>query len=269
MEYAAIAAAIVGVISSLIGGGQEAEAAKLRQQMLDKFGPELLPHLERAEAEQLGRTELGGIKEDDSLRAQQIRAARQLEDVYQNDGLTDADKAALNRAQDVAGGQAASQYAGLQQSLAARGQAPTGALGVALASQVGQNATNASAKIAGDAQMQARARALQALEAGAGLAGKVRESDWEHNAARASAQDSINAFNMSARERAQYHNLGLSQQEFDNRMSQLVAQGNIANQVAGGYERGAQSTRDTGGGIANSLLTLGNYQTKKKKEDEP
>lgn len=265
MEYAAIISAVVGVLSSLFGAGKDGEAQALREKIAQQFGPDILPHLDKAVAEQLGSTAFEGVREDPSLRAAQLRALGQLEDVYANEGMTSADTAALNRAQDVAAGQAGSQYASLSQSLAARGMSPGGGLGVALASQVGQDATNSSARLAGDAQIAARQRALQALESGANLAGNVRSADYRLSSDKARAQDSINAFNTSARERANYFNLDAPQRNFDNIMAQRTAQANAANGVAAGYERGAQNIRSDGAAWGNSILTLGNYDTEKKK----
>lgn len=256
----ALIAALAGLVTSLISSGQQGKADELRKSVLDKFGPEILPQLDLAIAEQQDTTQLGAIKEDGSLRAQQLRAIRALESEYENGGMGEGDTAALRRAQDIGAGQAASNYGSLAQSLAARGQSLGGGLGVAAAAQAGQDGVNTSARLAGDAQIAARQRALQALESSSQLSGQVRNTDWGHASQVAGAQDAINAFNTSAKERANFYNLGLPQQQFDNRMTQLTAEANAANGVAAGYERGAGRANAMGAGFGNAGITASNYQ---------
>jgi hypothetical protein len=265
MEYAAIIGAVVAAVSalvtSLIAAGQQGEAMAVRQRAAASFGDEILPHLDKAVAEQQASSNFNGIREDDGLRGQQLRAIRELENTYQNEGMSQADTAALNRAQTTAAGQATSQYGAMTQALAARGQSMNSGAALAASMQSQQNATNATGSMAGDAMIAARQRALQALEASSQIAGQVRESDWSHNAQRAQAQDAINAFNTALRDKANYYNLELPQRQFDNRMSLNTARANALNGVAAGYDRGAQTTNSVGAGIGNSLATgITNYQ---------
>ena len=267
MEYAAIAAAAAGLISSLIGSGKDAEAQALRQQMLAQYGPEILPHLDQAVAQQNGGASLGTMQEDDSLRRRQLDALSQLEDVYRTGGNTAADRAAMELAADNVGARASQQGSDYEQAMRQRGMANSG-LAAALQAQGQQSAANALGGMSRANAADARSRALRALESGAGLAGNIRDADFRRQQALAEAQDRINMFNTEQRTGADVYNRGLPQQQFDNAMLLNNSRANAANGVAAGYERSGQAARDTGAGVGNSLLTYGMWGESKKKKGE-
>lgn len=265
MEYAAIAAAITSFITMLVGAGKDAEAQALRQKMLDQYGPELLPHLERAEAQQMGPSALASMPEDDTLRRSQMNALSELENIYASEGMTDADKAALELANNTVAARANADAAQASQAMAQRGVRNSG-LGYALNIQGQQNAANTLGNMARQSQVDARSRALRALEAGAGLAGNIRGDDFRRASELSGAQDRIAMFNATQRADAQRYNLGLSQQDFDNKMLLANARTGVAGGVAAGYERAGQSARETGAGAANAMLTYGMWGDKKGKK---
>lgn len=264
MEYAAIAAIVASVVGALVGAGQDAQAAKVRQEALDMYGPELLPQLEKAEAEQLDGTAFGQLQEDGSLRSRQLQTLAQLEDVVANEGTTEADRAANELAFNDAAGATESASRGIENSMRQRGQSG-GPGDYALQLQAQQGATNQAANMARANASDARMRALRAMESGGDLAGDVRGQDYQRLSDVAQAQDAANQFNNVQRTAANAYNLSLPQQNFDNVMLMNNAKANAANGVAAGYERGGQAARETAGGVSQGFITLG---TKKKKGDE-
>jgi hypothetical protein len=231
--------------------------------LLEQYGPELLPHLEEAEAMQTQRASLGA--EDPRMRSAQLDALTQLQDVYAQGGMTEADRAAMSLANDAVSGRANQDAAEAAHAMQQRGLVNSG-LGYAMNVAGQQNAATALGQMSRQNQVDARSRALQALSQGANLAGNIRGDDFRWNEAQASAQDRINMFNAQQQADTQRYNLGLAQQQFDNQMMLNQARGQAANGVAGGYERGAQATRETGAGVGNALLTYGMWGEKQKEK---
>lgn len=265
MGYAAIAAAAVGLITSLISAGQEAEAQKLRKQILDQYGPEMLPHLERAEAVQMHGSALEQMPEDDSLRRQQLDVMSELENMYSSGGNTEADKASMELANDAVAGRAGADAAQAQHAMSQRGVQNSG-LGYALNVQGQQNAANTMGTMARQNQVSARDRALRALESSADLAGNIRGDDFRHSETLGSAEDRIAMFNAAQQSDANAYNRGINQQEFDNEMLLNQARAGAANGVATGYERAGQAARETGAGLGNAALTYGMWGEERKKK---
>jgi len=265
MDYAAIAAIAAGVIGSLIDAGERDKAQALRQQVLDSFGPELVPHLERAEADVVeGGSAFGQLREDDGMRSKQLETIARLENVVDTEGRTQADVAANQLAQDSAAGARMSDFASIQQSMAARGLAGS-PIDFALKGQASQGAAAIAGQMGRQNAGDARMRALRAMEGVGSLAGNVREDDYRKLSDAARAQDSMNQFNEGQRWAAQSHNLNLAQQNFDNQMMVNSARGNVANGISAGYERGGAAARQTAGGVGQGLITWG---TQKDKEDD-
>lgn len=256
MQWAAIIAGAVSLITSLLGAGKDAEAASLRKQIADQYGEGILPHLDAALAQQQQGTQLAGITEDPTLRGTQLSAMRALEDEYAKGGMSDSDVAALRLVQNNAAANASSDYQSLAQGLAARGMGG-GVAGAMLGAQAGQNATNTAANAGLQMQASARQRALQALEAASGIAGGVRAQDYNVASDRARAQDAINQFNTGLKSSADAYNRALPQANFDNLMQMYGARANALNGVATGYENAANGMRQTGGGLANATLSYG------------
>ncbi len=264
MEYAAIAAMFASVIGALIGSGEDAKAQQVRQDALDAYGPELLPHLEKAEAQELEGTAFSQLQEDGSLRSRQLQTLAGLENVVKNEGMTEADRAANQLAFNDASGRTESVTRGIENSMAQRGQTG-GPADYALKLQAAQGSTNQAANMARANTGDARMRALRALESGGNLAGEVRGQDYRRLSDLAEAQDHSNQFNAGQRGAAQAYNLGIPQQEFDNEMLMNNARANASNGVAAGYERSGAAARETAAGVGQGFITWG---TKKKKDGE-
>ena len=264
MDYAAIAAIAASIIGSLIDAGQQEKAQALRQQVLDSFGPEMAPHLERASANVVNGTAFGGLREDDALRSKQLETLARLENVSDSEGRTEADIAANQLAQDTAAGARMSDFASLQQSMASRGLAGS-PIDLALKGQASQGAATIAGRMGRENASDARMRALRAMEGVGALAGSVRSDDYRKLSDTARAQDGMNQFNEGQRWAAQQHNLNIPQQEFDNRMMLNSARANVSNGLAAGYERGGAAARQTAGGIGQGFITWG---TQKEKEDK-
>ncbi len=263
MDFAAIAALVTSVMGALIGAGEDAKAQQVRQEAMDAYGPELLPHLEQAQAQQIDGTAFGQLQEDGTLRSRQLETLAGLENVVENEGMTEADRAANQLAFNDASGRTESVTRGIQNSMAQRGQTG-GPADYALQLQAAQGSTNQAANMARANTGDARMRALRALESGGNLAGQVRGQDYRRLSDLAEAQDHSNQFNAGQRGAAQAYNLGLPQQEFDNEMLMNNSRANASNGVAAGYERGGQAARDTAGGLSQGMITWGT----KKKEGE-
>jgi len=267
MEYAAIAAAVVGLITALISAGKDAEAQALKESVVAQYGPEIIPHLERAQAEQVPGSTLAGMPEDDSLRRRQLDALSELENVYRNEGTTPADVAAMQLASDNVISQANARASQYGQAAIQRGMVNSG-LAAALQSQGQQDATNALAGASRQNAVDARSRALRALESGAGLAGSIRGQDFQRAQSIAEAQDRINAFQAQLNTDANNYNLSLPQQNFENLMQVLNARANAVNGVAAGLEGQADDIRAGGAGASNAALTYGMWGDSKKKGDK-
>lgn len=256
MDYAAIIAAAVSAITMLVSTGQEAEAAKLRAKITAEYGPEILPHLDKAIAEQAGPSAFAAIQANDQGRQQQMDVQQQLADIYDTGGQTQADEAAYDVARRGVSQRAASQAGDIGIEAARRGQTGSG-LSAVLAAQSGQGELEALAGLNADVASSGRQRALQALLARGQQAGQMRGQDWQQSSERASATDLMNRFNASQRQATGMYNAGLPQQQFENNMNRLAGQTGAANNQAAGYDRAAAGTRQTGAGLANSALSYG------------
>lgn len=254
----AIASAI-GAAGSAVGGAVgNANAAsdrdsqrRLLQMAMDEYGRIDLPTLERIAAEQLGPSAMEGVQTDPRLRQDQLGTLDTL-DSYSRDGGTAESRAAMNRIlADVARQEGAGRNAILG-NMRARGVAGSGA---ELAAQLSnQQASADRAQTAGlDQAAQAQRRMLEAAVQKGTLAGNIRGQDFGENSAKAQARDMINRYNAAGREKAQYYNAGLTQQQFGNRMQLASGKANAAAGVANNYGQTADRTAAMGAGIGSGL----------------
>jgi hypothetical protein len=235
---------LVAAIGAAIADGDQQEADRLRQEAIRQFGPNFAPKLDRLVTEQAQ----GLTAEDPAIRGRQLRALEQLENVYQSEGNTQADRAALALASNAAAAKSLSDVGTLQQQLASRGG--SGASNALLSAAAAQGGTNALGEMGMRNQVAGRQRALSALESGAGLAGQVRGQD----AQRASALDSLNRFNTAMRSDTARFNAGQQQQEFHNRFDVAQVRAGLAGSVEADR---AQRTRDLAGGLGSSVASAG------------
>lgn len=263
MEFGAIAGTAAAVIGQLINMGMQVEAQNLRQRIANQYGPDILPELDRVTAQEVAKTSFGDIKEDSSLRNTQTKAIDALMQAYDQGGNTPADIAAMQLANDTVSRNAVGGQMALEQSLAQRGIG-TSPAGLASRQSTQQDRLATLGGMARQNAVDARQRALQALMGGASLAGDVRQTDYQHAANQAQAQDALNQFNASARERAANANNNLALSAYDANMQRLAAQSNALNGVATGYQNLGQQAANMGAGVGQAALTWG---TMKKKEE--
>ncbi len=180
----------------------------------------------------------------------------ELANIYDTGGNTAADEAAYDVARRGVSQRAASQAGDIGIEAARRGQTGSG-LSSVLAAQSGQGELEALAGLNANIANDARGRSLQALLARGQQAGQMRGQDWTQSSGRASAMDLMNRFNASQRQQTGMYNAGLPQQNFENNMNRLGAQGAAINGQAAGIDRSAAATRQTGAGLANGALSYG------------
>jgi hypothetical protein len=260
MEFMLIMSAVgalVGAIGGAIAEGDFEKARALRQQALDEYGEDILPVLDRVVAQEVGESAFAQLTEDPSIRGAQTDVMDELRNVYESEGMTDADRAALQVAQNEVAQRAASDRASLQQRLARTGQTGNAALEAAAGATISGDAVGATADMTLRAQMAARQRALQALTARGGLAGDVRGADLAFGSARASGQDRINLFNASQRADAANQNNANALSVFNAEIALKNARNTARGQLADEINRKGQRTAQSAAGLGKSFTSAG------------
>lgn len=206
MAVAAAVGAIVSAIGIAVAAGDKAKARDLRAKAIEQYGEDIKGQLDPLIVDQIGPTEFANIAEDADVLKVQKDVMGQYGDIAENGGIGPGDRAALALANDAAASRASSDAASIQQSLAARGQQMNPTLAAAMASKASQNTVNATARNGLQMLSDARNRSYDALGKRAGLAGDIRNQDWQRNSARASAQDVNNRLNANLKWQAQQAN---------------------------------------------------------------
>jgi hypothetical protein len=250
-------AAAATAIGAAIAQGEIDKANAIRQKVLEQYGDDVIPHLDKAIAQEVGPTALAAIKEDPETRGSQVDVMRKLQEVYQQGGQTKEDEAALQLANEGAQQQSSSDYQSLQQNLAARGQGNNPALAAAMAARASGDVVNATARSRRETMADARGRAFQALQASGNLAGNIRGQDYQQASALASAQDRINQFNAGQRTNADNENNRRKLQKFQTDMELRNARGNAYRDIAQGHTDSANNAKSTAAGIANAASSAG------------
>lgn len=234
--------------------GQEGEALALRRQLAAQYGDDILPHLDKAvaqEAPDSAFAQLAGTQ-----RAPQMEVDAELQNIYDTAGQTQADQAAYDVARRGVS-QAAGQQAGDIASTAARRGGMGGGLEAALVSQAGQDELNALGGLNASIAADSRGRALQALMGRASNASQMRGQDWREASDRAAAMDLTNRFNATQRQGAEMVNQQLPQQAFDNKLALLSGRRGATEGAAANLERSASGTRQQGGQLGQSAISFG------------
>lgn len=267
MFYAAIIAAAASLIGSLIASGQDAAAAAERKRIADKYKDLPLPVLDSVVAQKLPPDAAKRYMEATQATKAQGDVLGKYMEVVNEKGETADDRAAYLRMRDEAAGISNATQGAVQRGMAQRGLAGSG-MSFALQNAGAQSATNRANAAGVQEAADARGRYMAALGASGQMAGQMRGQELSAM----QAQDNINMFNARQQSDADYHNAGIPQQQFDNRMSQLAGEANATNGVASGYERAAQGTRQTAAGVGNAAITAGaaydQYGNPKKKQDD-
>lgn len=202
LAVALAAPAVLTGLGTAIGAataqGNLAEARRLQEQALaelQKLDPQSLARV-RAE---MGETAFKSLTEPPEGRAAQLRALQRIEAM--STGESPEDAAAYARAAAEAAAQERGVRMAALQRLAQRGAGATSGLALAAQQEAAQQATQLASMRGLETAAESRRRALQALQAGAGLAGELRGADYRAAAERARAQDIINQFNAQQRMR--------------------------------------------------------------------
>lgn len=194
----------------------------LREQLADVRGV-ALPDLPELQAEQLGASNVGNMRSDESLRSNQLQAIATLQNLIDKGGLDLTDRAALEEALSVQSNAAQRARAGVAADAASRGQLNSGSR-LVMDMNAAQVGANAARKTGTEVAAQAQQRRLQAIREAAGLSGGLREQDWREKESANRAKDLRDERNAAARERANTYNAGLAQQGFTNAMAKATGQ---------------------------------------------
>lgn len=248
----AIVAAVVSLIGSLISAGQEGQAAQIRQQLANEYDGLPLPVIDKLVAQKLGPEQAARYMKATQASQTQSDVLNKTMEVVNEKGETADDRAAYLRMRDEAEGISNAAESGVQRDMQRRGLGGSG-MEFALRQSGAQNAANAANRAGTMEAADARGRYMDALGMAGGMSSSMRSQDF----AAMQAQDAINMFNARQQSDADFRNQQIPQQQFDNQMTKLAGKSNAKNAVASGYERGAQATRDTAGGVGQSIITAG------------
>jgi polyhydroxyalkanoate synthesis regulator phasin len=191
---------------------------------------------EQAKAVMQQQSELGGITLDPKLKQAQMEALTQLQDIGQNKGLTDMDRAQLAQIQGEEAAQSRGAREAILQNAQARGM---GGSGLEMLSQMKNQQDSATRQSGRDTQVagMAQQRALQAIQGAGQLGGQIGAQDFGQQAQIAAAKDAINQFNTANQNKAVLSNQAANNaaQQFNLQKQLEVNKANtdIKNQQAG------------------------------------
>jgi hypothetical protein len=189
--------AIVSTVSSFMQAGNNADAQKVIDAAVAKYGPEARALIEQELGGPSAMAEVYGERLAPEAAAAQRNALRQLQQIAEK-GYTPEEEAALRQIQAETAATAASQRAATQEAFARRGISGGGAERVA-AFQGASQAANRAAQQGLDVAAQAQRRALQAMQQQGALGGSMRSQSFEEGRTRAAADEArrINRARMS------------------------------------------------------------------------
>lgn len=233
---------------------------------------------------------LNDITLDPKLQQAQMDALASLQDIGQNKGLTDMDRAQLAQIESQENAASRGQREAIIQNAQARG---LGGSGIELLSQMQNQQDAATRKSARDTDVagMAQARALQALQQAGSLGGQIQQADFGRQAEVARANDAIAQFNTQTqnqnsaantlarnqaaaanlaeqqrvadqsagiRNQQQQANKSLYQTDFDNKAKLAGGKsGAYQNQAAGFNQQGQQNQQLIGTGIQAAATYYG------------
>lgn len=221
------------IYNEIAGARDRAEQQALLRNVLNEFQSAELPDLRHLEAEQLGDTAFAGVEADPDIaqsRAMQLEAMDLLKNRYSSGRMSLEDRALQNEALSNS---ATAENAGrlrIEDDMAARGTGRGGAA-IALQAQNAQAGANRAAKVGADAAGNAQRQAMDAILSRGRLASEVRGQDTALKGATAGARDSIARYNAAGRDAAKRYNVGIPQQQFDNRLRKAAGISNATHGV--------------------------------------
>lgn len=257
MGYAALLQLAIGLYG-------EEKAKNMTREQLDVLREQLagvqrvpLPNIQTQTPDQLGESAVAGMKSDQTLRAKQLQALGTIQNLIDSGGLDLTDKASLEDATSQALNQQKRARAGVAADAAARGQMNSGNR-LVMDLDAAQAGSNAARKTGMETAALAQRRRLDAIRDASTMSGALREQDWREGEAAARAKDIRDERNASAREKAQYYNAGIPQQQFTNALGKATGQLPSANAYAGGLAAGATDARASAAGMAGVVGAYGN-----------
>lgn len=241
--------------------GQD-KANQMTQAQLDLFGQQLaktnavpLPNTPEITPDQLGQSNVGAMEPDQAMRSKQLDAIAELQNIIDQGGLNYGDKAALEQATQSAANQQHRAMAGVAGDAAARGQLNSGNR-LLMDMSAATSGADAARETGLQTAAQAQARKLAAINDAAGMEGNLRNQDWGEESQTASAKDARDQLNAAAREKAQYYNAGLPQQQFADEMQKTGASGAAAGNLAGAYANAGNNAMNQARGISNVVGSM-------------
>lgn len=199
---------LVGEVDAMSNDQAIAYLLKKMQQRYEE-----MPATERVNATPVGRSELGGVKEDAAYKAAEDQALREMLSSALKGGMTDRDKAKLAEAKLSGLSYERGVRGAQEQSLRSRGLAGSGAdVASALAAQQG----GIDRAYRGDIQTAADSsdRALAALSAAGNYASRLGGRDLEQKNLAAGANDRISMFNAGRTDDASMYNSRVGHQDW-------------------------------------------------------
>lgn len=310
---------MAGVLQDILSGGAADKSEAATQRAVDEFDisrpgideqtldlEELVQQgiLSPEEAQVILQKDsaLNNITLDPKLKKAQDDALLSLQEIGQNEGLTNMDRAQLAQIESQENAASRGQREAIIQNAQARG---LGGSGIELLSQMQNQQDAATRKSARDTDVagMAQARALQALQQAGSLGGQMQQADFGRQAQVAQANDAIaqfntqtqnqnNAANTLARNQAaaanlaekqrvadqstgirnqqQQANKSLYQTDFDNKVKLAAGKsGAYQNQAAGFGQQGQQNQQLIGTGIQAAATYYGGKKEGGLIEGEP
>jgi hypothetical protein len=243
---------------------------------------------EEAQAELIGRSEMGNISTDPRFKQAQMDALLGLQDIGDG-GLTAMDEANLNRIKSEENTASRGAREAIIQNANQRGMGGSGLELMAQLQNQQDSATRTSQRDMDVAGM-AQERALQALIQGGDLGGKMQAQDFNQQAQVAGANDAISKFNaankqnvnltnVAARNNAQATNLNnkqnimnqnvgtrnqqqqynkeLKQRQFENEMKKRSGQSGIAQANAQAQGQNSQNAANANNQMIGTIIGAG------------
>lgn len=267
----------MNTFQDIISGGAFGDAKKSAEAGVDAFRDVDLPTYEelqiqlsqlvdsgqmtpeQAQAVMQDPSAMNKITLDPKLKQAQMEALASLQEIGQNKGLTDMDRAQLAQIQGEEQTQARGAREAILQNAQARG---VGGSGLEMLSQMKNQQDSATRQAARDTSVagMAQQRALQALQGAGQLGGQIGSQDFDQQARVAAANDAINQFNTANRNQfglantqaandAQKFNL---QKQFEVNKANTDIRNQQAIGNAGARQQVAQNQLNKAGGVSGA-----------------
>ena len=249
MAWQIAAAAAAPIIGGMIGHHQSRDdyerAKKYAQKAADQYDsitppmyqdldPVTLAQMQYAgdvDPSLLGQSEMAGINLDPAARQAQMEALQYMQNLANEGGMNDMDKARMAEIQQQADRRERGQREAIEMNMRQRG---IGGSGLELMSKLSNQQASADRSNMEALQVNAEAqrRALQAMQQAGSMGSQVRGQDYQQAADRARAMDAIAQFNAQSQNQAGYANRDARQGVMNNNtgiQNQQIMQNQVGN----------------------------------------